>query len=136
MEMVTLSERMETRRLFSSECPVSVRALCLNHLTNSNSKVGAYDFTTLTVIPGILNYRGAKIQILDIPGIIKGASEGKGLGKEDSKHYYGALICFWSLVDVFNPGIREVLLERDQEHRHQTRRGTTEHHYRETWLWR
>ena len=57
------------------------KSTLLNALTGSKSSVGAFQFTTVTVVPGILDYRGAKIQMLDLPGIIKGASSGKGLGK-------------------------------------------------------
>ncbi len=54
----------------------------LNKLTNKKSKIADYDFTTLNVIPGVIEYNGVKIQILDLPGVIEGASEGKGRGKE------------------------------------------------------
>ncbi|KAF4264527.1 Ribosome-interacting GTPase 2 [Aspergillus fumigatus] len=54
----------------------------LSKITKTRSEAAAYSFTTLTAIPGVLEYGGAEIQILDLPGIIEGAAEGKGRGRQ------------------------------------------------------
>ncbi len=58
------------------------KSTLLNRLTGAESEVGAYDFTTIDVVPGIMEYNSAKIQILDLPGLIRDASKGKGRGRE------------------------------------------------------
>ena len=54
----------------------------LTKLTGTESEIAAYEFTTLTCIPGNVIYKGAKIQVLDLPGIIEGAKDGKGRGRQ------------------------------------------------------
>lgn len=58
------------------------KSTLMNQITSAESKTGDYDFTTLDVIPGVMEYNSSHIQILDIPGIVSGASSGKGRGRE------------------------------------------------------
>lgn len=53
----------------------------LEHITETESETAAYEFTTLTCIPGVLKIHDAKCQLLDLPGIIEGAATGKGRGR-------------------------------------------------------
>ncbi len=86
------------------------KSTILNTMTGANSEVAAYQFTTLTVVPGVLQYRHARIQILDLPGIIKGASHGKGGGREILAAVRSAdLILF--IVDPFHHNMD--LLDRE-----------------------
>ena len=85
------------------------KSTLLNKLTGAKSEVGAYQFTTLTVVPGMMEYRGAKIQVLDLPGIIKGASSGKGLGKRILSVARSADLVLL-VLDVFQPYHENVLV--------------------------
>ena len=53
----------------------------LNEVTEQESEAAAYEFTTLTCIPGQLYINGCELQLLDLPGIIEGAADGKGRGR-------------------------------------------------------
>ncbi|KAE8539874.1 hypothetical protein D1P53_003811 [Cryptococcus gattii VGV] len=54
----------------------------MSKLTGTHSEAASYEFTTLTTVPGQMTYNGARIQILDLPGIIEGAKDGKGRGRQ------------------------------------------------------
>ncbi|MHB1316582.1 MAG: Obg family GTPase CgtA [Minisyncoccota bacterium] len=62
--------------------PNAGKSSLLNALTNSKAKIGNYQFTTLT--PNLGDLFG--LIIADIPGLIEGASEGKGLGFKFLRH--------------------------------------------------
>jgi small GTP-binding protein len=82
----------------------------LNRLTDAKSEVGAYDFTTLDVVPGVMEYKFAKIQILDLPGLIKDASKGKGRGREVLSVVRAAdLIMF--VIDAYDTNIGILIKE-------------------------
>ena len=62
--------------------PSAGKSTLINQLTRASSKVAGYAFTTIKPVPGILQYQGALIQIMDLPGIITGAAKGKGQGRQ------------------------------------------------------
>jgi len=62
--------------------PNAGKSCLISEITNVESKIGSYAFTTLTPIVGMLPYKGIQMQIVDLPGLISGAAEGKGMGKQ------------------------------------------------------
>jgi small GTP-binding protein len=58
------------------------KSTLMSNLSGVFSEVAAYEFTTLTTVPGVIRYKGAKIQLLDLPGIIENAADGKGRGRQ------------------------------------------------------
>ncbi len=82
----------------------------LNKLTAQESKIGSFAFTTLTVIPGTLNYKGAQIQVLDLPGIIENASVGSGRGREVLSMVRNADLVL-VITDVEAKGVDRIIFE-------------------------
>ena len=90
------------------------KSTLLSKLTGTYSEAADYEFTTLTCIPGVFNYKGTKIQLLDLPGIIEGAKDGKGRGKQ----VIGvARTCTLILIvlDVMKPLTDKRIIERELE---------------------
>lgn len=86
------------------------KSTLLTHLTGAESQAAAYEFTTTTIIPGMLNWRGASIQILDMPGLVAGASRGRGRGREVISVVRGSdLILF--MIDKDHLEFRALLAE-------------------------
>jgi len=75
-------QRFGDSRLALIGFPSVGKSSLLTALTGVESEAAAYEFTTLTCIPGVINYNDCKIQLLDLPGIIMGAAQGKGRGRQ------------------------------------------------------
>uniref|UniRef100_A0A1A8H2G0 Developmentally regulated GTP binding protein 1 n=1 Tax=Nothobranchius korthausae TaxID=1143690 RepID=A0A1A8H2G0_9TELE len=90
------------------------KSTLLSNLAGVYSEVAAYEFTTLTTVPGVIRYKGAKIQLLDLPGIIEGAKDGKGRGRQVIAV---ARTCNLILIvlDVLKPLLHKKLIEHELE---------------------
>ncbi|MCX7647192.1 MAG: GTPase ObgE [Elusimicrobiales bacterium] len=66
--------------------PNAGKSTLLSRITKATPKIADYPFTTLNPNIGICMYKGKTLIVADIPGLIEGASEGKGLGHEFLKH--------------------------------------------------
>jgi len=66
--------------------PNAGKSTLINQLTKAAAKIGNYPFTTLEPNLGIAIVNNRRIAFADIPGLIEGASEGKGLGDEFLRH--------------------------------------------------
>ncbi|KAJ8890054.1 hypothetical protein PR048_009560 [Dryococelus australis] len=99
---------------FRAGFPSVGKSTLLSKLAGVYSEVAAYEFTTLTTVPGCIKYKGAKIQLLDLPGIIEGAKDGKGRGRQVIAVARTCSLIF-IVLDVLKPLQHKKLIEHELE---------------------
>lgn len=90
------------------------KSTLLSSITKTESEQASYEFTTLTCIPGVIEYKGANVQLLDLPGIIEGAAQGKGRGRQVIAVARTADLIFM-VLDATKKDIHKDLLEAELE---------------------
>ena len=81
--------------------PNSGKSTLIKKITNSNAKTDSYPFTTVSPNLGVIENLERKYIICDLPGLIKGAATGVGLGKSILKHLINTKVLIF-LLDPSN----------------------------------
>jgi len=80
------------------------KSTLISRLTDAHPTIGNYPFTTKTPSLGVLDSHNKTFVIADIPGIIEGASRGKGLGLTFLKHIERTRMMLW-VLDASSPSV-------------------------------
>lgn len=86
--------------------PNAGKSTFLSVVTNAKPEIADYAFTTLSPNLGVADVDGEAMLIADIPGLIEGASQGKGLGDEFLRHVERTAVLL-HLIDIYSDDVVE-----------------------------
>lgn len=86
--------------------PNAGKSTFLSVVTNAKPEIADYAFTTLSPNLGVADVDSEAMLIADIPGLIEGASQGKGLGDEFLRHVERTAVLL-HLIDIYNDDVAE-----------------------------
>lgn len=94
--------------------PNAGKSTFLSVVSNARPEIADYPFTTLAPSLGVVDVGGDSLLIADIPGLIRGAHKGKGLGFEFLRHVERNKVLL-HLVDIYNEDIADAYLSIREE---------------------
>lgn len=86
--------------------PNAGKSTLVNSITNAKPKIASYEFTTIVPQLGVVKNKGKTFVITDLPGLIDGASEDKGMGMRFLKHLSRTRLII-HLIDCTNDNLYE-----------------------------
>jgi GTPase len=86
--------------------PNAGKSTFLSVVTNAKPEIGDYPFTTLTPNLGVADIDNTSLLIADIPGLIEGASQGKGLGDAFLRHVERTQVLI-HLIDIYEKDVAQ-----------------------------